>query len=72
MEHISTSVRIGFLEIRAAISSVDHCDSSQLSAFSFPALCLGAPGKIVCFLTGFFGRLEGGVFASGCGLESTG
>lgn len=70
MEHISA---VNWDRIScdwSAINSVDHCHSSGLSAFSFPALCLGAPGKIVGSLTGFFGRLEGGVLASGCGVES--
>jgi len=39
------SVRIEFLEIRAAISSVDHCDSPQLSGLLIPRHLPRCSGK---------------------------
>ncbi len=50
---------LSLLRLGRPLAQSIHCDSSQPSAFSFPALCPDAHGKIVCLLTGFFGRLEG-------------
>jgi len=66
------SVRIGFREVRVAISPGDPLRFVLAFGLLIPVLCLDAPGKIAGLLTGFFGRLEGGVFASGCGVESAG
>jgi len=55
-----------------AISSVDPLRFVLALDLLIPSSSPRCSGKDSLPLTGFFGRPEGGVFTSGCGLESAG
>jgi hypothetical protein len=50
----AASVRMGFLRLKQRIVQSNRLRFVPALAFSFPVLCLDAPGKIVCLLTGSF------------------